>query len=92
MPTRQPEPPESRGRPKLPPNDSTEHPAVEGNTEAKFKRSEEATGWPDPTIIDFKDLNDAELANYIEVSGSNYDGVGPSLREAIVRVLRRSQC
>lgn len=69
----------------------SEEPAVlsSGDGTIKFKRSATRRGWPDPVIQDTKDLSDAELANYIEVCSSDYDGIGASLRDAIVRVLRR---
>lgn len=63
--------------------------APRGNREVTFSRSTETEGWPDPVIMDSNDLSDAELANYIDVCGTAYDGIGNTLRDAIVRLLRR---
>lgn len=57
----------------------------------KFERSKETEGWPSPVIHHFNiaSLTDIELANYIEVSGFTYDGMSSTMREALVRLLRR---
>ena len=58
----------------------------------RFKRSDETSGWPDPVIqtSEIKNLTDAELANYISSCGYDYDGMGVSVREALVRLLQRN--
>lgn len=55
----------------------------------EFTRSTENFGWPVPLVSNFKKLSDAELASYIAACGFEYDGMGRSVREALVRLLRR---
>lgn len=93
--TKQPEMPESRFDPSrlddlnhFGPEEKNAMPGS-GPGIITFKRSAETEGWPDPVIMDSKDLSDSELAAYIEVCGTAYDGIGDFLRDAIVRVLRR---
>jgi hypothetical protein len=54
-----------------------------------FKHSEETEGWPDPLCDDLKPLSDAELASYIAACKYEFDGMPGSVREALVRLLRR---
>lgn len=76
-----------RGAPDEPPEQQN---AASGKTtEIVFERSKESSGYPDPLILDLNDLSDRELASYIAASGFEYDGMGPTLREALVRLLRR---
>lgn len=95
--TMQPEMPEDRLTPrqheqlrKAAEDDADQTSAVEpqASREITFKRSLETEGWPDPVIMDSNDLSDGELANYIEVCGTAYDGIGNTLRDAVVRLLR----
>lgn len=55
----------------------------------KFEPSKTRNGWPDPLCDDLRKLTDAELADYIAACGHDFDGMGVSAREALVRLLRR---
>lgn len=66
------------------------HMVADDAPEKKFKRSAETSGWPDEVVTDTKDLTDSELADYIEVCGSDFDGMARPFRDAVVRLLRRS--
>lgn len=55
-----------------------------------FVKSKTDFGWPDPQCDDLKKLSDLELADYIAACGFEYDGMGRSVREALVRLLRRA--
>ena len=46
-------------------------------------------GGPQPVIQDIRKLDDLELANYLEASNYDFDGIGSPAREALIRLLRR---
>lgn len=82
---------ERRWRPGRAPPGAEQQNAMPGQprSEITFERSRESDGYPEPLLHDLNDLSDRELASYIAASGSQYDGMGLTLREAVVRLLRR---
>lgn len=55
-----------------------------------FTKSKESFGWPKPLCNNLKMLDNAQLADYIAACGFEYDGMGSSVREALVRLLRQT--